>query len=103
MLQKIVAGMTKTKLETFNSTLWCILPKMKFHGRKRVKIAVAIALLCFEDGKEGRLMDDTGIPLADTSYFEKADKNRAQLMKRGHKEARHNCFPKILLTCGLTY
>ena len=89
MLQRLVAGMTTNSLESFNSTLWHILPKSKFNGRTRVETAVMLAIVCFEDGKQGLIpvMEKLHIPATNTLYFQQADKSRSKRKEARKREA----------------
>ena len=55
MLNKLLSGMTTNDLECFNSTLWTIIPKFKFHGKKRVEIAVMVSIIKQQRGQVGLL------------------------------------------------
>ena len=85
-MSKMVLGYTTNITESFNSVLWSIIEKKKFHGRKHQEIAVMIALLQYQDGFSSavRMMNQMIIDV--TSYalnvFLQLDKDRSKCRDR---------------------
>ena len=96
MLNKLLAGMTTNDLECFNSTLWTIIPKSKFHGKKRVEIAVMVSIIRYEQGQVGLLpvMNRLGIDTDEASLvFPKHDQVRKSLGEK-QRHSRHTSFER---------
>ena len=94
LLQKLVPGMNTNALECFNSVLWSLIPKTKYHGRKRTQISVALAVFFFEDGRESitNMLDDLNIPSASAKeYTLKCDKRRAKL-KQSREQKKNQIY-----------
>mgnify|MGYP006957711158 CR=1 FL=1 len=66
-LRRVVTGYNQNALESLNQLIWKNTPKSKFHGSRRVTIAVGLAFLQFEKGGIGRVLvqQKLGIPLTE--------------------------------------
>lgn len=51
LLQKCVGGFTQNSNESFNQSVWRIVPKTFFSGLTVLEIGIYIAVICFNDGK----------------------------------------------------
>ena len=56
ILRRSLRATTTNQQESINSTLWARLPKRKYHGRKRVELAAASAILNWSKGAEAHRM-----------------------------------------------
>ena len=52
ILRRSLRATTTNQQESINSTLWTRLPKRKYHGRKRVELAVSAVILNWCQGAE---------------------------------------------------
>ena len=51
LLKRCVGGFTQNRNESFNQSVWKLVPKTSFSGLAVLEIGVNIALICFNDGK----------------------------------------------------
>ena len=87
LLRRMVPGMNTNLLESYNSILWSILPKSKFHGTRKTEIAVMISIFWQQEGKKSieTLMNKLDLQVSESSlgYFNKLDeKGNKQKTKR---------------------
>ena len=82
----MVLGYTTNVNDSYNSVLWSIIGKQKFHGKKHQKIAVMIALLQYQDGFSYRnlIMQHLKIPV--TNYALKTLNDLAKQRKKRIQE-----------------
>ena len=73
-LRRVVTGYNQNSLESINQLIWKNVSKSKFHGYKRVEIAVGLALLQFEKGGFGQILVQQRLGLSVSKYqIEKAE------------------------------
>ena len=103
ILQKMLPGYTTNRNEAFNHVLWTVLPKSKFHGLERQRLACMTALLLFQDGNNiiPEIMRRLEIPVTDAACktFSKLDSDRAYCWKykSGKMEKRYSPLLKEAL------
>ena len=87
-----MTGYNQNTLESLNQLIWKNTPKSKFHGSRRVTIAVGLAFLQFEKGGIGRVLvqQKLGIPLTEYQLAKVHVKDRQRVFhaERTLKKAR---------------
>ena len=95
----MVPGMNTNALESFNSIIWSIIPKTKYHGSRRTEIAVMLAILYQQEGKASiaSIMSDLGLVVSADSikHFEQQDVKRVK-QKTKRKEIDQNRYQQRL-------
>ena len=67
-LRRVVTGYNQNSLESLNQLIWTNVSKSKFHGAKRVYIAVGLAVLRFEKGMIGTMLLKKKLGITVTEY-----------------------------------
>lgn len=55
LLEKCVGGFTQNSNESFNQSVWKLIPKTSFSGLSVLEIGIYIAVICYNDGKQAFL------------------------------------------------
>lgn len=95
LLKRCLPGYTQNTNESVNGLVWVRAPKHKWHGTRRIKIAVTSAILRFNQGAGlrshvmGRVNISTGIANADGSYKKDMDRVKKSIRKSSEREKIH--------------
>ena len=83
ILRRSLRATTTNQQESINSTLWTRLPKRKYHGRKRVEVAVSSVILnwCVGANSHGRELKELGITTGKTMDILSTSKDLKRVKK----------------------
>ena len=99
MLQRMVPDMNSNNIENTNSVIWNILGKSKYHGTRRTKIGVILAIAQVEDGKKGLvgLLDTISIRISKDAenYLHIADIVCANLLSKRNNENKDHYMRRL--------
>ena len=86
LLERSAGGFTRNSNESFNQSVWKLVPKTSFSGLAVLEIGVNIAVICFNDGKHAflKLMNRFGVKpgTAAIQWAKTADEERVFYVER---------------------
>ena len=88
----MVLGYITNVNESYNSVLWSIIGKQKFHGKKHQKIAGMLALLQYQDGfsSTNLIMQHLKIPVTNYALKTFTDLDKQRKNSREYKKLQEN-------------